>query len=154
MSKIMKCRAYHRITAFAMVIPKGCSSEEGVAGEKARSVEVVTASGEYQNPENCHARYPSGRHHCHTALPHVILCQHRQKTITLSHPYAERFIDIWCTCMRICICLYIFIGSDRGLFAHILSFVVYHTSFTQTITCTVFIIKNLRMHYSTNRRNI
>lgn len=34
-------------SAFAVAIPKGRSSEEGVAGKEARSVEVVTASGEY-----------------------------------------------------------------------------------------------------------
>lgn len=33
--------------AFTMAIPKGRSSEEGVAGKEARPVEVVTASGEY-----------------------------------------------------------------------------------------------------------
>jgi len=88
----------------AMAIPKGRPSEERVASEEAGSVEVVTTPGEHQDPENCHARYPGGRHHCHATLPHVILRQHRQKTITLPYRNAiERVVDpigSACICAR------------------------------------------------------
>lgn len=79
----------------AVAIPKGRPCEERVAGEETGSVEVVTAPGEHQNPENRHARYPGGRHHRHATLPHVILRQHRQKTITLSHRDDEPVMVIW-----------------------------------------------------------
>jgi len=125
--KIVKCQGLS--LAFAMAIPKGRSSEERIAGKKTRSVEVVTASGEYQNPENCHARYPSGRHHCHAALPHVILCQHRQKTIILSHSYIKRFIDMVHVYVYIYIYIYISIDQYRCLFAHIPHFVAFHVSY-------------------------
>lgn len=132
--------------AFTMAIPKGCSSEERVAGKEPRPVEVVTASGEHQNPENCHARYPSGRHHCHAALPHVILCQHRQKTITLSHPYAERFMNTVHVYAYVHICLFVyFYWPVPGLICTHSTFrsVVHHASFTQTIIMYCFFIRNL-----------
>jgi len=66
-----------------MAIPKGCPSEERVASEKAGSVEVVTTPGEHQDPENCHTRYPGGRHHSHATLPHVILRQHKDRKPSL-----------------------------------------------------------------------
>lgn len=96
--------------AFSAAIPKGRSSEEGIAGEKARSVEVVTASGEHEYPENRHARYPGGRHHCHATLPHVILCQHRDRKRSLFlTETSSTFMDlvyvhcvrIYCTCMSV-----------------------------------------------------
>jgi len=85
-----------------MAIPKGCPSEERVASEEAGSVEVITTPGEHQDPENCHARYPGGRHHCYATLPHVILRQHRQKTIILPYRSAiERVVNpFW---IRVCL---------------------------------------------------
>lgn len=46
---VNKCDEQNRemSVAFTMAIPKGRSSEEGVAGKETRPVEVVTASGEY-----------------------------------------------------------------------------------------------------------
>lgn len=132
--------------AFTVTIPKGCSGEEGVAGKEARPIEVVTASGEYQNPEYCHARYPGGRHYCHAALPHVILYQHRQKTITLSHSYAERFTvcnDVR-VCTSICAVACVFLLASSAACLHYSTFRIvvdtYHVSFTQMVTihCVFF----------------
>lgn len=63
------------VTMSIVAIPKGRFREEGIAGKKTGSVEVVTTPGEHQDPENRHARYPGGRHYRHATLPHVILHQ-------------------------------------------------------------------------------
>lgn len=130
-----------------VAIPKGRPGEERVAGEETGPVEVVTASGEHQNPENRHARYPGGRHHCHATLPHVILCQHRQKTIILSHQDAKPVMGlVTCgevTCMhayRQMSVLRVFLLDSAGsLFAHVPHFAgISRGLFAHTITICRF----------------
>lgn len=119
-----------------MAIPKGSPSEEGIAGKKARPVEVVTASGEHEDPKDRHTRYPGSRHHCHTTLPHVILCQHRQKTITLFHRYAKHVID-WC------ICVYVYIPVYAYLYVSMQEFVCAHSAFHDIVYLVDCLFKRL-----------
>lgn len=104
---------------FVVAIPKGGPSEEGIAGKKARRVEVVTASREHENPKDRHTCYPGSRHHCHTTLPHVILCQHRQKN---DHSFtdAPSTLDLVhiCVCVYRCICLFVCLSMQEFDCAH------------------------------------